>query len=97
MTLELRDATPSDEGDFRRLWQGFCDGYDMALPPEVYLIGCGSNIAVQGQASAQTMGFKAWNLLRMSQLALPVPPAFDRASSSVSTRPRGRRSWPSRS
>ena len=31
----------------------------MALPLEVYLIGCGSNIAVQGEASAQTMGFKA--------------------------------------
>jgi pyruvate,orthophosphate dikinase len=47
-----------------------------ALPPEVYLIGCGGDVAVQGQASAQTMGFKAWNLLRMAQLALPVPAAF---------------------
>ena len=47
-----------------------------ALPPEVYLIGCGGDVAVQGQASAQTMGFKAWNLLRMAQLSLPVPPAF---------------------
>jgi pyruvate,orthophosphate dikinase len=47
-----------------------------ALPPEVYLIGCGSDVAVQGQASAQTMGFKAWNLLRMAQLSLPVPAAF---------------------
>jgi pyruvate,orthophosphate dikinase len=46
------------------------------LPPEVYLIGCGGDVAVQGQASAQTMGFKAWNLLRMAQLSLPVPPAF---------------------
>ncbi len=44
-----------------------------ALPPEVYLIGCGGDAAVQGQASAQTMGFKAWNLLRMAQLSLPVP------------------------
>jgi GNAT superfamily N-acetyltransferase len=33
--LELRNATPSDERDFRRLWQGFCDGYGMALPKEV--------------------------------------------------------------
>jgi GNAT superfamily N-acetyltransferase len=33
--LELRDATTSDEGDFRRLWQGFCASYDMSLPPEV--------------------------------------------------------------
>jgi len=27
-------------------------------------------------ASAQTLGFKAWNLLRMAALGLPVPPAF---------------------
>lgn len=47
-----------------------------ALPPEVYLIGCGGDAAEQGQASAQSMGFKAWNLLRMAQLSLPVPPAF---------------------
>ncbi len=47
-----------------------------ALPPEVYLIGCGGDLAVQGQASEQSMGFKAWNLLRMAQMALPVPPAF---------------------
>lgn len=47
-----------------------------ALPPQVYLIGCGGDLAVQGQASAQSMGFKAWNLLRMAQLALPVPAAF---------------------
>lgn len=46
------------------------------LPPEVYLIGCGGDVAVQGEASAQSMGFKAWNLLRMDQLALPVPAAF---------------------
>ena len=47
-----------------------------ALPPEVYLIGCGGDLAVHGQASAKSMGFKAWNLLRMAQLALPVPAAF---------------------
>src|SRR5664279_5643147 len=47
-----------------------------ALQPEVYLIGCGGDLAVDGDASAQTMGFKAWNLLRMAQLALPVPAAF---------------------
>jgi pyruvate, orthophosphate dikinase len=46
------------------------------LPPEVYLIGCGGNMAVDGQASANSMGFKAWNLLRMAQLGLPVPAAF---------------------
>ena len=47
-----------------------------ALPPEVYLIGCGGDAATEGKASAETMGFKAWDLLRMSQLALPVPAAF---------------------
>ncbi len=46
-----------------------------ALPPEVYLIGCGGDAAAV-QASEQSMGFKAWNLLRMAHLALPVPPAF---------------------
>jgi pyruvate,orthophosphate dikinase len=46
------------------------------LPPDVYLIGCGSDAGTQGHASAQTMGFKAWNLLRMAQLSLPVPSAF---------------------
>jgi pyruvate, orthophosphate dikinase len=46
------------------------------LPPEVYLIGCAGDLAVQGEASAQTMGFKAWNLLRMAQLKLTVPAAF---------------------
>ncbi len=35
MTVELRAATPSDESDFRRLWQGFCDGYGLTLAPEV--------------------------------------------------------------
>jgi len=46
-----------------------------APPPEVYLIGCGSAISL-GQPSPQSMGFKAWNLLRMRDMALPVPPAF---------------------
>jgi len=46
------------------------------LPPEVYLIGCGGDVALQGQLSAQSMGFKAWNLLRMAQRGLPVPAAF---------------------
>jgi pyruvate, orthophosphate dikinase len=48
-----------------------------ASPPAVYLIGCGAlGSAQDGQASAQSLGLKAWNLLRMDQLALPVPPAF---------------------
>ncbi len=33
--LQLRDAKPEDETDFRRLWQGFLDGYGLTLPPEV--------------------------------------------------------------
>ena len=33
--VELRDARPGDETDFRRLWQGFCDGYGLTLAPEV--------------------------------------------------------------
>ena len=35
MTVELRDARPQDETDFRRLWQGFCDGYGLTLAPDV--------------------------------------------------------------
>ena len=48
----------------------------MNLPPEVYLVGCGAVAEEAVAPSAQTMGSKAWNLLRMAQLALPVPPAF---------------------
>lgn len=48
---------------------------DLVLPPHVYLIGCG-NIPTSADASAQAMGFKAWNLQRMAQMSLPVPPAF---------------------
>ncbi|MGZ5268423.1 MAG: PEP/pyruvate-binding domain-containing protein [Caldimonas sp.] len=51
----------------------------LALPPEVYLIGCGLGDAAdagRASASASTMGFKAWNLLRMAELSLPVPAAF---------------------
>jgi pyruvate, orthophosphate dikinase len=47
-----------------------------SLPAEVYLIGCGGESGIGPEASAQTMGFKAWNLLRMARLALPVPPAM---------------------
>jgi pyruvate,orthophosphate dikinase len=47
------------------------------LPPDVYLIGCGDRDAVtRGRPSAQSMGFKAWNLLRMAELSLPVPAGF---------------------
>lgn len=46
-----------------------------SLPEACYLIGCGPQDGA-GEASAQTMGFKAWNLLRMARLGLPVPPAF---------------------
>lgn len=48
-------------------------------PDEVYLIGCAG--APRGNpdpagASAEKVGFKAYNLLRMAELGLPVPPAF---------------------
>lgn len=46
------------------------------LADEVYLIGCGAAASGAGDPSPESMGFKAWNLLRMAQLALPVPPAF---------------------
>ncbi|MDC8784680.1 PEP/pyruvate-binding domain-containing protein [Roseateles koreensis] len=56
---------------------------EAALPNAVYLIGCGTEDVGAGQhgedfvqACASSMGFKAWNLLRMARLALPVPPAF---------------------
>ena len=48
-------------------------------PDALYLIGC---LALPGDTpaeykpSAETMGFKAFNLLRMAGMALPVPPAF---------------------
>jgi pyruvate,orthophosphate dikinase len=50
-----------------------------AWPDALYLIGC---MAPAGSAPAEylpgadTMGFKAYNLLRMASLGLPVPPAF---------------------
>ncbi|MDO9312930.1 MAG: PEP/pyruvate-binding domain-containing protein [Burkholderiaceae bacterium] len=48
-------------------------------PDSLYLIACmaPSGIAPsECQPSARTMGFKAYNLLRMAGLGLPVPPAF---------------------
>lgn len=48
----------------------------LALPPGIFLVGCGDAAPTDGEASAAAMGFKAWNLLRMAQLSLPVPPAF---------------------
>jgi pyruvate, orthophosphate dikinase len=41
---------------------------------EVFLIGCG--VPPDAAATAATVGFKAYNLLRMDQLGMPVPPAF---------------------
>jgi pyruvate, orthophosphate dikinase len=52
---------------------------EASWPDALYLIGC---LAPAGCApgeykpSAETMGFKAFNLLRMAGLGLPVPPAF---------------------
>ena len=48
-------------------------------PDSLYLIGCLAPVGVmpaEYRPSAQAMGFKAHNLLRMSGLGLPVPPAF---------------------
>ncbi|SOE87856.1 pyruvate phosphate dikinase [Burkholderia sp. YR290] len=48
-------------------------------PDEVYLIGCGSSRRSnpdQARVSTQTIGFKAWSLLKMADLGLTVPPAF---------------------
>lgn len=33
--VEIRDLGPEDEADFRRLWQGFLDYYQMSLPQPV--------------------------------------------------------------
>ena len=35
MTVQIRDATAGDETEFRRLWQGFTDGYGLTLAPGV--------------------------------------------------------------
>src|ERR1039458_5784734 len=53
-----------------------CEQALASLPAEVYLIGCGAETTNDSQPSAQTMGFKAWNLLRMARMSLPVPQAF---------------------
>jgi len=48
-------------------------------PDSLYLIGCLARVGVapaEYPPSPQSMGFKAYNLLRMSSLGLPVPPAF---------------------
>jgi len=48
-------------------------------PDEVYLIGCkpDSNAHRDStRATPETLGFKAFNLSRMANLGLPVPPAF---------------------
>ena len=46
------------------------------LPAEVYLVGCLGDASLLGNASALSLGNKAWNLLCMARLSLPVPPAF---------------------
>ncbi|MGG1946663.1 PEP/pyruvate-binding domain-containing protein [Trinickia sp. NRRL B-1857] len=48
-------------------------------PDEVYLIGCAAAALGNSDracASADSVGFKAYNLLRMADLGLTVPPAF---------------------
>ena len=47
-------------------------------PDALYLIGCtapAGSAPAEYKPSARTMGFKAYNLLRMAALGLPVPPA----------------------
>ena len=41
---------------------------------EMFLIGCGATTGAV--ATAERVGFKAWNLMRMDRLGMPVPPAF---------------------
>ena len=48
---------------------------EMRETREIHLIGAGDG-AQQPSASASTMGGKAWNLLCMARMGLPVPPAF---------------------
>jgi pyruvate, orthophosphate dikinase len=71
---------------------------DPGWPDSLYLIGClapSGCAPVEYTPSAETMGFKAFNLLRMAGLGLPVPPAFaigtkychDAASSSKASQP----------
>lgn len=45
-----------------------------AVLEHLHLIDAGT--AAAGEASAATIGFKAFNLLRMARLGVPVPPAF---------------------
>ena len=40
----------------------------------IFLIGCGATSNTI--ATVESVGFKAWNLMRMDQLGMPVPPAF---------------------
>jgi GNAT superfamily N-acetyltransferase len=35
MTVEIRDAAPGDEADWRRLWAGYVTFYRVAVSPEV--------------------------------------------------------------
>ncbi|MCB2125340.1 MAG: GNAT family N-acetyltransferase [Rhodobacteraceae bacterium] len=35
MTITIRDATPDDEAEWRRLWDGYLAFYDIALAPEI--------------------------------------------------------------
>ncbi|WP_374316475.1 PEP/pyruvate-binding domain-containing protein [Aquabacterium sp.] len=46
---------------------------------DLFVVGCGlssPNLTGDSEPSADTMGAKAYNLLRMADLQLPVPPAF---------------------
>jgi len=47
-----------------------------AWPRHLFLIGAADPMPKAGKASLEAMGSKAWHLLRMAQLGLPVPPAL---------------------
>ena len=54
-------------------------GVESSWPDSLFLIGCMAPVScvpAEYKPSAETMGFKAYNLLRMAGLGLPVPPAF---------------------
>lgn len=72
---------PLSQIDGKRLDFGCDDAAQAGSKPaaEVFLIGCASepsSPAMSAQLSPQRIGSKAYNLLRMAELGLSVPPAF---------------------
>lgn len=50
-------------------------GTEMRNPLRL-ILSIGAGVALLEAASPASLGFKAWNLARMAELGLPVPPAF---------------------